>query len=134
MRIGRASLEVAIAAGAGLCAIVVPVVLDPGRPHSTDAFLPVMRDAVEGMHMSSLALLAGIGLLLGLFGREPVLLIGPATMAGFPAWSALDIVTGHDHNLLGIEWFLYGVFSLCGLAGAVVGRLLWRFVRKRRSP
>jgi len=70
----------------------------------------------------SLALLFGIGAIFGLSGRAPVWLTGPATMAAFPAWSVLDMALGNDHNLFPIEWFIYGLFSLCGLAGGVVGR------------
>jgi hypothetical protein len=42
-------------------------------------------------------------------------------MAAFPSWSVLDMALGGDHNLFPIEWFIYGAFSLCSLAGAVVG-------------
>jgi hypothetical protein len=110
----------------GACAIVVPVVLDPSTRHYQSAVLPVMRDAVEGMHPHSLALLFGIGILLGTFGKGPVWLIGPSTMAAFLSWSIIDMAMGQDHNMFPIEWFLYGVFSLCGLAGAFGGRLLRR--------
>ena len=113
--------------------MVVPVALDPGAHHHQAAFLPLMRDAVEGMRVYSLALLAGIGILLGVFGKGPVWLTGPATMAAFPLWSAIDMAMGEDHNLFPIEWFLYGVFSLCGLAGALGGRVA-RQQSGRRQP
>jgi peptidoglycan/LPS O-acetylase OafA/YrhL len=133
MRIGRVSLEVVVAAAAGLCAVVVPVILDPGTTHYSAAVLPVMRDAVEGMHLYSLALLVGIGILLGPFGKAPVWLTGPATMAAFPVWSVIDMAMGQDHNLFPIEWFLYGLVSLCGLAGALAARLVCRRRSQRQS-
>jgi len=125
----RVALEIFLAAAAGFCAYVLPVALDPAARHYEAAFLPFVRDAVEGMKPYSLALLFGIGVIFGLLGRAPVWLTGPATMAAFPTWSVLDMAFGGDHNLFPIEWFLYGVFSLCGLAGGVVGRR----VRPRRE-
>jgi hypothetical protein len=103
--------------------------LDPASRHYSAAFLPFVRDAVEGMRPYSLALLFGIGVIFGLLGRAPVWLTGPATMVAFPAWSIVDMALGGDHNLFPIEWFIYGVFSLFGLAGGVVGRR----VRSRRE-
>jgi hypothetical protein len=117
----RVAVETLLAAAAGFCAYVLPVALDPTSRHYEAAFLPFVRDAVEGMKPYSLALLFGIGVVFGLLGRAPVWLTGPATMVAFPAWSVLDIVLGGDHNLFPFEWFIYGLFSLCGLAGGVVG-------------
>jgi hypothetical protein len=118
----RVALEMLLAAAAGFCAYVLPVALDPAARHYEAAFLPFVRDAVEGMKLYSLALLFGIGVIFGLRGRAPVWLTGPATMAAFPIWSIMDIAFGGDHNLFPIEWFIYGVFSLCGLVGGLVGR------------
>jgi len=113
-----------LAAVAGFCAYVLPVALDPAARHYDAAFLPLVRDAVEGMKPYSLALLFGIGIIFGLLGRAPFWLTGPATMAAFPIWSAVDMALGGEHNLFPIEWFIYGVVSLCGLAGGVVGGML----------
>jgi len=124
--------EVAIAAILGFAAVVVPVLADPGRRRHDAAFLPFVRDAVEGMQLVSLPLLAGAGLLLGLLGRAPVWLVGPATMLAFPLWSTIDLIwdtafgAGDNHNLLPFEWCVYAGLSLLGLAGAYVGRLLQR--------
>ena len=70
------------------------------------------------------AILFGIGVTFGLLGRAPVMLTGPATMAALLAWSVVDMALGGEHNLFPIEWFFYGILSLCGLAGAVLGRRL----------
>ena len=122
LRATRVAAEVLLAALAGFCAYVLPVALDPATRHYGAAFLPFVRDTVEGMKPYSLALLFGIGVIFGLLGRAPVWLTGPATMAAFPVWSVLDMALGNDHNLFPIEWFIYGLFSLCGLAGGFVGR------------
>jgi len=120
----RVAVEILLVAAAGFCAYVLPVALDPGTRHYDAAVLPFVRDAVEGMKAYSLVLLFGVGVLIGVLGRAPVWLTGPATMAALPVWSALDMALGGSHNLFPIEWFLYGLFSLCGLAGAVAGRRL----------
>ena len=118
----RVAVEIVLAAAVGFCAYVLPVALDPAARHYEAAFLPFVRDAVEGMKPYSLAILFGIGVIFGLLGRASVRLTGPATMAALPAWSVVDMALGGDHNLFPIEWFMYGVFSLCGLAGGIVGR------------
>jgi hypothetical protein len=125
----RVTAEILFAAASGFCAYVLPVALDPSTRHYEAAFLPFVRDALEGMKPYSLGLLFGIGFVLGLLGRAPVWLTGPATMAAFPVWSVLDMALGSDHNLFPIEWFIYGVFSLLGLAGGIIGRR----VRQRRE-
>lgn len=118
----RVATEVLLATTAGFCAYVLPVVLDPSTRHYDAAFLPFVRDAVEGMKPYSLGLLFGIGAIFGWAGRAPVWFTGPATMAAFPIWSVLDMALGGDHNLFPIEWLIYGVISLLGLAGGLVGR------------
>jgi hypothetical protein len=120
----RTGTELLIAAAAGFCAYVLPVALDPGVRHYDAAFLPFVRDAVEGMKPYTLLLLFGIGAIFGFIGRAPAWLAGMATMAAFPVWSAADMALGGDHNLFPIEWFIYGVISLFGLAGAVIARRL----------
>jgi hypothetical protein len=131
----RVAVEMALAAAAGFCAYVLPVALDPDARHYEAAFLPFVRDAVEGVKPYSLAILFAIGVTFGLLGRAPVKLTGPATMAAFPVWSVVDMALGGDHNLIPIEWFFYGIISLCGLAGAVVGRRLrLRFGGKAHAP
>ncbi len=122
MKSQRVALEIGLAAAAGFCAYVLPVALDPAARHYEAEFLPFVRDAVEGVKPYSFAILFGIGVMLGLFGRASIWLTGPATMAAMPVWSVVDMVLGGDHNLFPIEWFIYGVFSLCGLLGGVVGR------------
>lgn len=120
----RLGLEVLLAAVGGVAALLVPVLLDPHARQHEAAFLPVMGNAVEGMHPSSLALLFLVGMLLGWVAKAPALLIGPATMLAFPVWSILDMAAGGDHNLFPIEWSLYVVFSMFGLAGVAAARVV----------
>jgi hypothetical protein len=124
VKVRRIAAEMLLAGVAGLCAYVLPVALDPAARHYHAAFLPFVGDAVEGMKPYTLALLFGIGLIFGLVGRAPFWLTGPATMAAFPIWSILDMARGGEHNLFPIEWLVYGLVSLLGLAGGVVGHLV----------
>lgn len=111
--------------------MALPVILDPGPRHYEAAFLPFMRDVVEGMKPYSLALLFGVGAGLGALGTAPSWGLGFASVATLPAWSAIDLALGGTgHNLLPIEWFVYGLYGLVATSGALTGRA----VRKRRSP
>ena len=124
----RTVLEVGLAAVAGWCALVLPVILDPNRQRHRAAFLPFMRDAVEGIQVYSLGRLFGVGLLLGLIGRAPILMLGLASIATFPLWSAIDLVMRSDaHNLLPIEWFFYLVYGFIATAGVSVGRVALKY-------
>ncbi len=64
-----------------------------------------------------------VGLLLGIFGRAPVWIIGPATMLSMPVGMVVDMFTGgHGLNLWPIALMFYGVLSLIGLTGTAIGR------------
>ena len=120
-----------IAAGvAGLLVIALPVAFDPALPQHQAAFMPFIGNAVEELKPVSLILLFVLGGFLGWFGRAPVVLTGPATVAAFPAWSVVDMAMGGGHTLLPFEWFLYGAYSVIGLAGATLTRF---FRRERRT-
>jgi hypothetical protein len=83
----------------------------------------VIRDVVEGVGGSSLVLLFGVGTAAGALGKAPTVLLGFASAAALPIWSAIDLAMGgQSHNLLPIEWFVYGVYGLVGTAGALIGR------------
>jgi hypothetical protein len=123
----RVVAEVVLVAACGLAAVVVPVALDPAHKPYDAAFLPIVRTAVEGMESRSLAFLAAIGFVAALVGRAPWWLLGVATVAALPLWSAVDVVAGSvqgrsDHNLLPFEWAIYGALSGCGIFGAGVAR------------
>lgn len=126
----RGILEVATAVVAGWCVIALPVILDPEARHYEAAFMPFMRDVVEGMKPYSLALLFGVGAGLGARGTAPSWVLGFASVATLPAWSVIDLTMGGTgHNLLPIEWFVYGLYGLVATSGALTGRAL----RRRKS-
>lgn len=117
-RSARIAIEVVLTAGAGFLACAVPVHLDPGHRD----YGSLLRNTVEGFEMYSLALLAAVGFLAGLFGSASVLLLGVATVAVLPAWSLLDMAVGHDHNLFPVEFAFFGGYALFGVLGAWLGR------------
>jgi hypothetical protein len=67
------------------------------------------------------------GLAVGSFRRASPLLIGMCTMAAFPLISIVEIVIDPaSHSLLPIEWFLYLLESLPGIAGAYLAQSIRR--------
>jgi hypothetical protein len=128
------SLEVFLAAAAGMTIIVLPVIINGNHAKNSAVFLPVVATAVENMSFSTFGYLFILGLLLGLLTRTPFLIIGPAVMLFFPIWSLIDMIAGSDsHNLWPIEWFSYAIESLSSLAGAAMGRIVKRLWIKRRD-
>jgi hypothetical protein len=114
--------------------IVLPVLITQPRSISSAVFLPVVGEAIEGIKLYSFGLLFAAGFVLGVFGRGPVFLIGPATMLAFPLWSAIDMLAGGTgHNLWPFEWFFYLVESLFGLVGAAIGRSVKRRIMGVRA-
>lgn len=122
----RSLLEVFLSAAMGLAVIVVPVALDSHARQYDAAFLPLIRNGVEGMKVYSLLFLVLVGCLIGYFGKGSVWFVGPAVLAFFPIWSIIDMVMGGDHNLFPIEWLFYALESIPGLVGAVIGRAIKR--------
>jgi hypothetical protein len=123
----RRALELLTVALAGAAALAFPVLTgQAGRGHEA-AFLPFMADVAEGVQGSSLLLLLLVGVVAGVFGKSPAVLLGLASAALLPLWSAVDVVMGGGgHNLLPFEWLIYGVYGVIGVAGAVGGRVVAR--------
>jgi hypothetical protein len=110
----RTFVEIFIAASVGAAVYFLSALIDPDNN-------------------LSLILLPFVGFALGIFGRVPILLIGPATMLFVVTWSGIDLALGHSsgHELWPIELMVYGVISLIGLACAAVGRGIKRLWIKK---
>jgi len=68
------------------------------------------------------------GLLVGVFCRGPVWLIGPATMLCLPVGTIISAVRGSDgFNLWPIALMFFAALACIGLIGAAVGRRAQRF-------
>jgi len=64
-----------------------------------------------------------VGFLLGIVGRSPVWIIGPATMLFMPIGMVIGMVTGGAGlNLWPIALVFCSVLTLIGLIGAAIGR------------
>jgi hypothetical protein len=117
------------AAMLGVAAIVLGVIGNPNARHYDAPLFPLIRTGIEGMNGGTLLFLAVAGLLVASVGEAPPLLIGLSTMAAFPLLSVAEaLVDPKSHNLLPIEWFLYLVETIPGIAGAYLG---WSIRRRR---
>jgi hypothetical protein len=114
--------EVLISMLGGWAAIVVPVAGNPAAQSYDSGFMPLMRNAIESMAGYSPALLFGWGMVLGAIAQAPSVLLGAASMAAFPVWSAIDLSKGGGHNLLPFEWLEYAFLAAITTAGVVLGR------------
>jgi hypothetical protein len=119
-RIARVVTEVGATAMVGFLAIAGPAYADPNRRDYGN----VVRNAIEGFKFTSLGLLVMVGGAAGYFGRVPWIVLGLATAGVLPGWAILDMATGGDHNLFPFEFAFYAFYSLFGIAGAWLGRLL----------
>jgi hypothetical protein len=127
----RFSLFSAFAAASllGLLAIVAPVWILDMRRYTAPLF-PLIRSGVEGMSLLTLVFLFCAGFLVGCFGVGHPLLLGVATVALLPILAIAEMcVSSTTHNLWPLEFIIYGVISLCGVAGAFTGRFAMRLVR-----
>ena len=119
----RRLIECVLAALGGLCALAIPVWAGDAVRGYEAAFLPVMRDIVEGVNGTSVAALLGVGVAAGRFAKSPPFVLGFSSAAILPIWSLFDLALGgQGHNLLPFEWLIYGVYGLVGTAGAIIGR------------
>jgi hypothetical protein len=119
----------AVAALLGFLAIVAPVWI-LGLHRYTSPLFPLIRSGVEGMSLLTLVFLFCAGFLVGCFGIGPPLLLGTATVALLPlAAFAEIIVSSTTHNHWPLEFIIYGLISLCAVAGAFAGRFAKGLVR-----
>jgi hypothetical protein len=116
-------LELVLVCALGFLALSIPVLAGFTKTGNQAAFLPFVRDVVEGMGGLAIGLLFLVTVVAGFVCRAPALLIGPASVAVLPLWALMDMVLGGSHNLFPIEFFFYGVEAAIGTAGALLGRL-----------
>jgi len=113
----------------GLLAIVAPVWILDLRRYSAPLF-PLIRSGVEGMSPLTLVFLFCAGFLVGCFGVGHPLLLGIATVALLPILAIAEMsVSSTTHNLWPLEFLIYGLISLCAVAGAFAGRFAMRLVK-----
>jgi hypothetical protein len=84
MPVSRVLFEVGAAFVLGATILILPVALDPSHQRYPAAFLPLIRDAVEGLRPYSLLLLILLGVLMGVFFRSSVLLLAAAAVGVSP--------------------------------------------------
>ena len=119
----RFHIEVLLALVTGWCALALPVFATDHTDYDA-AFLPVMRDVVEGIRPLSLGLLFVAGVCLGVFAAAPTWVLGLGSVASLPVWSAIEMFMGEDHNLFPIEWTIYAFYALPSTVGAILGRAI----------
>jgi len=130
----RFSLVFTLAAASllGLLAIVAPVWIHDLRRYTAPLF-PLIRSGVEGMSLLTLVFLFCTGFLVGCFGVGHPLLLGIATVALLPILAIAEMcVSPTTHNLWPLEFMIYGLISLCAVAGAFAGRFAMRLVKTTR--
>ena len=112
----------------GLLAIVAPVWILELRRYTAPLF-PLLRSGVEGMSLLTLVFLFCSGFLVGCFGVGHPFLLGIATVALLPILAIAEMsVSSATHNLWLLEFVIYGIISLCAVAGAFIGRFAKRLV------
>ncbi|MBV6499216.1 MAG: hypothetical protein CJBNEKGG_01667 [Prosthecobacter sp.] len=85
------------------------------------------KNMIDGMRPESLLFLLLSGFLGGLTFPRNAWIIGPATMAAFPVIALAEVILDpKTHNLLPLEFIIYGLMALPGLLGALGGRALRR--------
>jgi hypothetical protein len=106
----------------GLVAVLAPVWVLDLRRYAAPLF-PLLRSGVEGMSLLTLVFLFCAGFLVGCFGVGHPFLLGIATVALLPILAIAEMsVSSTTHNLWPLEFIIYGVISLCAVAGAFIGR------------
>jgi len=125
--IRNALIEYLLAFLGGAAILVLPVALDPDHVRYPAAFLPVVRNVVEGLQLYSLDLLVVFGALLGIYAKSSAVLLGICSVSIFPLWSIIDIASGGDgHNLLPFEWAFYAVYTVFPIIGIASARFTKR--------
>lgn len=90
---------------------------------SGELVLMNLSDAYPNVEKHEIVYVSVIGLLLGIFGRGPVWIIGPAIMLYWPVGMLIDLFKGgYGLNLWPISLVFCAAFSLIGFIGVAIGR------------
>lgn len=123
------------AIGLGLASVCLPVVILKLPPPPQGGLFPFIFAGVEGMSLLTLILLFASGIILGLIFCSHTLhplVFGFATMTAFPVLAIVEMAQDpFTHNLLPIEFVVYGFVSLFAVGGAYAGYTLRQIARRR---
>jgi uncharacterized membrane protein len=123
VRINRQVLVIAIiAAVAGYLAVWIPWSLAGSH-----------KNMVDGMRLISLLYLVLVGLGCGLAIPHRFWVAGLASMALFPVMAIVGAVRDPtSHNLLVIEFVMYGFLTLPAILGGALGKMVRALLARRR--
>lgn len=130
--VSKNATSLALAAVLGFAVLIIPVIGVPVTPDVANYFLPIVLLAFKNISLRiHLPLLFVAGFIPGLLSPASFWAVGFATIIVLPIWSVLDMVDAsidgiERHNLFPIEWFLYSILSLPGMAGAWAAKLVRR--------
>jgi hypothetical protein len=121
LEINRRMLVIAIiAAVAGYLAVWIPWMLAGSH-----------KNMVDGMRPMSLLYLTLVGFGCGLAVPYRFWVAGLASMALFPVMAIVGAVRDPtSHNLLGIEFVMYGFLTLPAIIGGALGRLISKGIKE----
>jgi hypothetical protein len=123
MRINRQVLLLAIiAAVAGYLAVWIPWMLAGSH-----------KNMVDGMELISLLYLTLVGFGCGLAVPHRFWVAGLASMSLFPVMAIVGAVRDPtSHDLLGIEFVMYGFLTLPAILGGALGKMIRALLAGRR--
>jgi hypothetical protein len=117
----------------GYASWVLPRILIPG---SEQVELPILITVKTNGEVSrNISIICQIisGLILGYWDPKRGLAWGASTMLPIFILSALDAALGFSsHNLLGIEFVMYVIFTIPPMIGALFGIFINRLISRRR--
>ena len=134
--ITRLLIETFVAVIFGIAAFSLPVLFMSPRPPNLEqaVFLPMLSEALEKPHLSSILLILAASFAVGFFGRAPFFLTGPAIMFGFPIWAVIDgLAGGGGHNMIPFEIIMYAIIAPVFIIPSAFGRLLKYLIELWRS-
>ena len=124
-------LGIILAALLGMAALLLPVIGIPPSPDKEEYFLPIVLTAIgHSSWDTTFPLLVMAGFIPAYISLVKFWEIPMVTIATFIVWLFLDVVDAYvfdrieRHNLLPFELILYGLYSMPGMLGAFIAKLL----------